>query len=504
MTTEFPVLIVGGGPAGLTASLLLSRFGVEHLLVDKRATTGGLPRARGVHARAMEIMRVCGVEADLRRHELDITPGAVWQETLAAPPLREDTAGAAAAPVSPCEGLSISQDVFEDVLRTHARDHDAADLRTGVELVSLDGTDAVLRSAAGVDRVRARYVIAADGARSPIRAGLGIRMAGPDDLGSQRMIAFRADLTPWTGSRPRGIYFLTDHGAALVWTHPDDRWMVSIPAQLDTVDSPEETVRRVLGLPDLAPEILGSGPWTAAAQTATAYRAGPVFLAGDAAHRVPPAGATGVGAAMHDAHNLVWKLAYVLKGHSAPGLLDTYAAEREPIGARNVTETAAAWARVWNPSGPPFAGRSLRQLDMGQHYRSAAVIPDGSPDADPPGADYVPTATPGCRAPHHRLPGGHSTIDLFDREFVLLLASAAGEQAAAAVRDRLAVPLSCRVIADPAWAAGYGISATGAVLVRPDGHVAWRRVAVGASPVAELTAALAQVSACHVADPLPG
>src|SRR6266545_4889376 len=172
------VLIVGGGPAGLTASLLLSRHGVDSLLIDKRLTGSPLPRARGVHSRAMEILRVCGIEPDLRAVELPITPGAEWRTDLTSPPLREDVPSAGRSAVSPCEGLSVSQDVFESVLRDHVR--------------------------------------------SCVRQQLGIAMNGPDELGQQTMIAFRADLTSQTGDRPRGIYFLTATATALIWTHADD------------------------------------------------------------------------------------------------------------------------------------------------------------------------------------------------------------------------------------------------------------------------------------------
>ncbi|MEW9533797.1 FAD-dependent monooxygenase [Microbispora sp. NPDC049125] len=483
---EVPVLIVGGGPAGLTASLLLSRHGVESLLVDKRVATSPLPRARGVHARAMEILRVCGVEPDLRAVELPITPGACWQERLTGPPLREDVPGATAEPgVSPCEGLSVSQDVFESVLREHARGHTVAHLRAGAALESFETTGAgveatlVDQASGRRDRVRARWMIAADGARSGIRRRLGIAMDGPDDLGRQHMIAFRADLTGFTGDRPRGIYFLTGTGAALIWTHPDHRWIISVPDSGDAAAErdPATTVRDVLGVPDLEAEILGSNRWTAAAQTAAHYALGPVFLIGDAAHRFPPAGATGVSAAMHDAHNLAWKIAAVLHAHAGEALLDTYAEERAPVGRRNADETGAAWSRVFGTTGAPFAGRSLAQIDMGYQYRSCAITPDGGPDADPPGADYHPTAAPGRRAPHLWLDGGSvSTIDLFDRHVVLLTAAPGGlwRAAAESASRTLGVPVDSHVIRDPGWPALYGVTPAGAVLVRPDGHVAWR------------------------------
>ncbi|HVW42795.1 MAG TPA: FAD-dependent monooxygenase, partial [Amycolatopsis sp.] len=302
---ETPVLIVGGGPAGLTASLLLSRHGVESLLIDKRLTGSPLPRARGVHSRAMEILRVCGVEPDLRAVELPITPGAEWRADLPGPPVGEDVPSDTQRPVSPCEGLSVSQDVFESVLRDHVRGYPTGRLRMGALLESFQTFDAGVRATVIEQttgrhiEVRARWMIAADGARSGVRHQLGIAMNGPDDLGQQTMIAFRADLTGLTSARPRGIYFLTATGTALIWTHADDRWVISKPGPMAADDDPATVIRHVLGIPDLTLDVLATNPWTAAAQSAAQYTHGPVFLAGDAAHRFPPAGATGVSAAMH-------------------------------------------------------------------------------------------------------------------------------------------------------------------------------------------------------------
>jgi putative polyketide hydroxylase len=469
------VLIVGSGPAGLTASLLLSRLGVPTLTISKHTTPTPLPRARGVHARAMEILRACGIEEDLRARGLPITPGLVVLPGLGAEPSTVDDAFTVDADqTSPCHGLAISQDVFEAALREHAEAYELASFRSGVELLSVtpDGRAELLDRATGErNRIEARFVLAADGARSAVRAALGIPMEGAADLGASHMVAFRADLTPWTGERPRGLYVLPASGSVLLWTHPDHRWVVNTRMPADGHD-PVELVRGALGRPDLAVEILAERSWTAAAETATRYGEGVVYLLGDAAHRVPPAGATGITAAMGDAFNLAWKLAAVRDGRADPALLATYEQERAPVQRRHAVEGRASWERFWSPGPETVPPRSVRQLDIGYEYRSDAIIPDGTPVTDLPGSDYTPSAAPGRRAPHLWVSVDgvrQSTLDLVGRDPLLLTGSPGGWADAAGRLD-----VAVRILREQSWPELYGVAPAGAVLLRPDGHVAWR------------------------------
>jgi hypothetical protein len=254
-----------------------------------------------------------------------------------------------------------------------------------------------------------------------------------------------------------------------------------------------EFVRIGAGVPDLPVEIEGIARWRATSDVARRFQSGRVFLAGDAAHLMPPNGGFGGNTGIHDAHNLAWKLALVLKGVAAPELLDTYEVERKPVAkftveqayTRYVTRTAPyLGAKDYQPPADDF------NIELGYLYRSPAVAAENGDDTGYDGGHEDPRRTfgrPGSRAPHVWLYRGGdkaSTIDLFGRSFVLLTTFegapwCAAARAAASRFANLELATHCvgtALLRDPdlRFADAYGFSGAGAALVRPDGFVAWR------------------------------
>jgi 2-polyprenyl-6-methoxyphenol hydroxylase-like FAD-dependent oxidoreductase len=514
---EVPVLIVGGGPVGLSASILLSRLGVASRLVERHAGTAIHPKARNINMRTMEIFRQCGVEDDVRAAGLarERTGLLIWAESLAGREIERrverrshpDGDLPSAAPHCLC-----AQDDLEPVLRRHAEALSPGTLSFSTGLIRLEqdatGVTATVRDAGGETQVRAQYLIAADGARSPVRQALGIAMHGERQVYRSVNVLLNADLTAWVKDRPSAVYLIQQQGlrATFMTINGVNRWGFLINLPLDASFEPytpercAEVVRTAAGVPDLDVRILGIDPWVAAAEVAERYRVGRVFLAGDAAHHMPPTGGFGLNTGVQDAHNLAWKLAAVLKGWAAPGLLDTYEAERRPYGqfvTEQCLETAVSMGRGPQAAGDPAAASKLarpefhNELGMifGASYASTAVIPDGTaaPEVANPVTEYVPCARPGARAPHLWLERDRSRVavtDLVDFRFVLLAGDRGSpwRDAARALSASLGVPLSAYTVGagadlgdpDRCWATAYEVEADGAVLVRPDGHVAWR------------------------------
>jgi hypothetical protein len=349
-------------------------------------------------------------------------------------------------------------------------------------------------------------------------------MHGVPQLYRSVNLLLNVDLTPWVKDRPAAIYLIQqpDLRATIMTINGVNRWGFLINLPLDASFDPytpercAQVVRAAVGVPDLDVKILGIDPWVAAAEVAERYRAGRVFLAGDAAHHMPPTGGFGLNTGVQDAHNLAWKLAAVLNGWAGPGLLDTYEAERRPYGkfvTEQCLETAISMGRGPQPPGAASAPARLarpefhNELGMifGACYDSTAVIPDGTslPPVANPVADYAPCARPGARAPHVRLARDGrrtSTHDLVDLRFTLL-AGARGRQwrdAARSAAASLRVPLDALTVGPDAdiedpesqWMGASGMEADGAVLVRPDGHVAWRSPSAALDPAHTIDSSL--------------
>jgi 2-polyprenyl-6-methoxyphenol hydroxylase-like FAD-dependent oxidoreductase len=506
---DVPVLIVGGGPVGLTASIYLSLFGVESLLVERHPGTAVLPKARALNARTMEMYRQIGLEDAIKAVAMPARFGGtiLWSESLAGREIKRLQPGrgsAANLALSVSSNCGCSQDILEPVLRERAESSGPGRLRFGTQLDELDCSDgrvsAVLKTADGkTEPVRARYLIAADGSQSRIRHQLGIERDGELDVYDSINIHFKADLTPWVADRPAALYLIEqpELRGTFLTINGSNRWGFLVtslshygytPAQF-TPEFCTDILRRAVGADDLQVQVLGVSAWKASALVARQYRSGPVFLAGDAAHEMPPTGGFGLNTGVQDAQNLAWKLAAVLHGEAGDALLDTYDPERRPVG-QAVTHTSLLNALSMGRTAkqtqavlPRDAFLNEIGLVFGAHYESAAVLPDGAPE---PVADavqqYVPSAAPGCRAPHVWLREGDerfSTLDLLGRHFALLCgpSGSAWADAAAALQ---APKVVATVIGDPIrsddvdWLAVYGLDADGAVLVRPDGHVAWR------------------------------
>ncbi|WP_326536016.1 FAD-dependent monooxygenase [Pseudorhodoferax sp.] len=526
--TDVPVLIVGGGPVGLTTSLLLSLAGIESLLVERHPGTAILPKARGINARTMEMYRQIGLEDEIRAVGMParFTGMILWAESLAGAEihrLQPARGGAGQAALSVTGNCGCSQDLLEPVLRRRAERLGPGRLRFSTEMTALacsaDGVRATLRDAQGqTGQVRARYLVAADGSQSPIRQQLGISRQGEHDVYDSVNIHFRADLRQWTEDRPASLYLVEqpDLRGTFMTIDGTDRWGFLVTSLSHYGFTPEqftpafctEIIRKAVGIDSVAVEVLGVSAWKASALVAERYRSGPVFLAGDAAHEMPPTGGFGLNTGVQDAQNLAWKLAAVLRGEAGEALLDSYDAERRPVGVavtRSSLLNALSMGRTARQDQAVLPRKEFLNeigLVFGARYRSAAVLPDGEPEpTHDPVAQYVPSAAPGCRAPHVALMRAGqplSTLDLLGRGFVLL--TAPGGQAWRDAAARVQAPRIDSVVIgdeirapDASWRDAYGLAEDGAVLVRPDGHVAWRSRGGAADAPAVLSAALGAV-----------
>jgi 2,4-dichlorophenol 6-monooxygenase len=585
---EVPVLIVGGGGAGLTSSMLLSQLGVRSLLVSRHPGTSVLPKAHVLNQRTMEIFTELGVAPEIMRRS---TPAENMQATAWYAGVAgahdgygrrlgrlEVWGGGYTDPdyiaASPCRTANLPQIRLEPVLKAHAETFPEADIRFNHELLAIEQdseavTATVLDRGTGEQyRVRSRYLLGADGGRG-VGQMVGIDMSGPTNL--MRMVSthMTADLSSYLDDPDVLIRWLVnpDFGGSwasgvLVAMGPDhwgpdsEEWVFHLQFAMDDTDAhdPDKVLARIratLGIPDFSPVIHHISPWVMEGVLADEFRAGRVFLLGDAAHRHPPTGGLGLNSAVHDAYNLCWKLAAVLAGRADDSLLDSYGAERRPADAANVeaavnaamnhysidqalelspdktpeanwAEVRPLWERLPNSEHKRQAlNRAIgsqtmefrhHNVEFGYTYHSSAVIDDGSPAYTPldPVRLYEPSTKPGHPMPHawveregERVPLG--TL-LHGGQFLLI----AGEEghawveAAEKIAAERGLPLratrvgvlgSDYVDVRCSWLKHRGVAADGAVLVRPDRYVAFRSHGAVPDPAQTLRHALNHILA---------
>ena len=514
-TEEVPVLIVGGSLIGLTTALLLARHGVKALAVERHSGTAIHPRAGHFQIRTIEILREMGLEDEGRRkarETYDPEGGIIAVESLAGKEVARfiPNLNVGVDNRSPTGRLFVDQDVLEPMLRRTAEQLGAR-LRYRTEMTSFEQdaerVRAVVRNLdSGEEReVVARYMVAADGNRSRVRKALGIEMHGYGLLSKSVTLYFEADCAPYLQGRNSGVFYV--HNPTLRGffrlNRAGQRGFLAINVVGADVTRDEavnvsqgineeralELLRAAIGVPELPMKVRQIVPWDAEANVAARFSDGRVFLAGDAAHVVPPNGGFGGNTGVQDAHNLAWKLAMVVNGQADPKLLETYDDERRPVGAFTVDQ---AYGRYATRVVPERGKENLKPIvddlliEIGYRYRSSAVIGGSADDPLVQHPDKL-KAAPGTRAPHvvlERDGTSISTLDLFGERFVLLTGPEGGPWRAAAeeAASALGVPIDVwqiggeRGLSDVGgrFLEAYALEPAGAVLVRPDSFVAWR------------------------------
>ncbi|HVW30438.1 MAG TPA: FAD-dependent monooxygenase [Polyangiaceae bacterium] len=472
-----PVLVVGGSLVGLSTALFLSFHGVKVVLVEPHLASHPHPRAVGFTTRTLEILHLAGIELpatpsgfSLRRARVESLEGQ-WFEDAGWTPKPQPK-----GEWSPFLGAGIPQDQLEPRLRDGARRR-GADLRLGTELVRFEqddgGVTGWLKENGGREyELRAAYLVACDGNGSAVREALGILRKGPGALQTLRSVLFRAPIDHYLEKKVHQFEIDQPDLQAFLTTYNDGRWVLMFKDDAERTEAQMTAdIKKAIGK-DVPVEIITTGRWDLTALIATQFSKGRVFLAGDAAHTLPPTrGGYGANTGIHDAHNLSWKIAAVLRGEIGPDLLDTYDVERRP----------AAWTRLEQTFARPDYARHARgvadgvaildevAIELGQLYRNLAndeALPEAARPDEWKGQ-------PGTRAPHLWLPDPVdadervSTLDWFGRGWVLV--TAGGNWVADAGIHIVRAPENVRE--------AFGLAANGASLVRPDGVIAWRKTA---------------------------
>jgi putative polyketide hydroxylase len=511
------VLIAGGGLTGLSAALFLLQQGIRPLLVERHATTSVHPRARGFDARTMELFRELQLDTAISEagKALAVAWGIFTGDSLPAiisqqDPLRNKVKHPIQIPgmekiaaLTPVAGARCTQDLSEPILLQAAIDR-GADIRFNTELLSFTQNDDQItayirdRTTGATSTVTCQYMIAADGGSSPIRRQLGATTTGAGPLGTLLNIYFEAPLGDQVRDREFSIGLIERPGITGMLTaiNNSDKWVFHLhydAAREKPEDYPTERLESILceviAMPEVPVRIISMLPWKPTVNVVTHMQHGRIFIAGDAAHQMTPYGGKGAATGVQDVHNLAWKLALVLQHKAHPSLLSTYSPERQPVGLENaqlsgemanekgLLNADSLMKQRQNATPEEAFTWMIRMVGIPDYCYASAAIAGTPPVATP---DIIKAGgQPGTRVPHQWLDDNGtriSTIDLAVTHFILLT-DAAGQhwqEAASKMEARFGIPLPVKMITDEAWIAAAHVETGAALLIRPDGFIAWR------------------------------
>jgi 2-polyprenyl-6-methoxyphenol hydroxylase-like FAD-dependent oxidoreductase len=526
---RYPVLIAGAGPVGLSLAIELAWRGIHCLVVEQGDGTVDFPTTNLANTRTCEHMRRWGLvdrmryesgyPTDYPRNYLFVTRMNGYEIARFDHPANGDPSSR--SPYSPEGRLWISKPYFDPVLHKYVSTLPTVEVRyrTAMESFRQDDenvvADIVDVPSGRHSSIEAAYLIGCDGGRSTVRRQLGIQFEGVFAEGMNVAVLFRSPLLSLTPHGPAVQYQILNPQVqgAIAAVDGKELWRLNIRGvkqeQLDSLNAAEK-LRFALG-ENIPFELLTVRPWTGHCVVAKSYQDRRVFLAGDAAHLNWPAGGFGMNTGIGDGVDLGWKLAAVLQGWGGPRLLDSYGPERKPVAMTNVKEasemhagfeTQVAFSATLEENSEQ--GREQRTkareailrtrakefqndspgIEFGYRYSQSSIcIPDGpEPPPDDQGS-YTPTTWPGARAPHVWLKDGRSTLDLFGRGFTLLVFSSkvSDTSGLSSAASRVGLPLDTVTLEERRVAEIYERAL---VLVRPDGHVAWRGDSLPDNPAA--------------------